>query len=48
MLTQIIFYEKEGHFPRTSLVVEALRHCTSNAEDVRLTLGWGTKIPHAM
>ena len=31
----------------TSLVVQWLRLCTSNAGDAALIPGWGTKIPHA-
>ena len=31
----------------TSLVVQWLRLCTSNAGDTALIPGWGTKIPHA-
>ena len=31
----------------TSLAIQWLRFCASNAEDVDLILGQGTKIPHA-
>ena len=34
-------------FPVTSLVVQWLRLCTSNAEGMGSVLGWETKIPHA-
>ena len=37
----------EMRLGRTSLVVQWLELCTSNAGNVDLIPGWGTKIPHA-
>ena len=46
------FYQRASHLKSTrtgtSLVVQWLRLCASNAEGVGLIPGQGTKIPHAM
>ena len=48
MPPQFTKYLFKTSFIGTSLVVQWLRLCSSNAGDVSLILGWGIKIPRAL
>ena len=43
----IVSLDLKSYFRGTSLVVQWLRLCASNAGAVGLILGWGSKVPHA-